>query len=124
MGIFLTAKQSQIRACVELDQACSSEHPCTMNSVPVDTGRVAVVVVARHGERLDYVSRESGGNWVSTSERPFDPPLTKQGIEQAVFLGRHLASANSGHLLFPSVALPTNSYWHSERIVVEIHEVV
>jgi broad specificity phosphatase PhoE len=63
-----------------------------MSNDQIDTGRVAVVVVARHAERLDYVSRDSGGNWVSTAERPYDPPLTNHGIKQALFLGRHLAS--------------------------------
>jgi hypothetical protein len=28
---------------------------------------VAVVVVARHGERLDYVTRDNGNNWVATA---------------------------------------------------------
>jgi broad specificity phosphatase PhoE len=56
------------------------------------SSRVAVVVVARHGERLDYVSRDSGGNWVATAERPFNPPLTNHGRQQAMWLGQHLAS--------------------------------
>ena len=59
---------------------------------------VSVIVVARHGERLDYYIRDnpdaaSGNtNWVATASRPFDPPLTMHGREQAVKLGRHLAA--------------------------------
>jgi len=55
------------------------------------------VVVARHGERLDYVIRDSGYNWTAQQAadrqhgRPYDPPLTDHGKEQAEKLGRHLA---------------------------------
>jgi broad specificity phosphatase PhoE len=45
------------------------------------------VVVVRHGERLDYVMRNGGGNWVATSEQPWNPPLTDKGREQAKALG-------------------------------------
>lgn len=56
-----------------------------------DTAAAAVIVVARHGERLDYVTRDSGGNWVATAhDRPFDTPLTIHGEEQGFRLGRHL----------------------------------
>lgn len=59
---------------------------------------VSVVVVARHGERLDYYyhyntdESMNGFNWLATAERPFDPPLTDHGKEQAKTLGRHLTS--------------------------------
>jgi len=49
------------------------------------------VVVARHGERLDYVSRDSGINWTAQADRPYDPPLTDHGLQQAEKLGKHLA---------------------------------
>jgi len=52
------------------------------------------VVVARHGERLDYVSRDletSSKNWLANSAKPYDPPLTQHGIEQGEKLGRHLS---------------------------------
>ena len=58
----------------------------------------SVIVVARHGERLDYFTRDNPNfesneiNWVATAERPFDPPLTDHGKEQAQTLGRHLSS--------------------------------
>jgi broad specificity phosphatase PhoE len=60
--------------------------------------KVSVVVVARHGERLDYYIRDNPNvsnhvtNWVATAERPFDPPLTDHGKEQAMKLGQHLSN--------------------------------
>lgn len=51
---------------------------------------VATVVVARHGERLDYQMRDAGENWTASAERPWDPPLTSHGQKQAQLLGRHL----------------------------------
>jgi broad specificity phosphatase PhoE len=50
----------------------------------------SIVIVARHGERLDYVTRDAGGNWVASSDRPFDTPLTEHGHEQGRKLGGHL----------------------------------
>jgi broad specificity phosphatase PhoE len=72
------------------------------------SSRVAVVVVARHGERLDYVARDSGGNWVATAERPFNPPLTSHGRQQAVWLGQHLASELQS-LQFPPTSVVYSS---------------
>jgi broad specificity phosphatase PhoE len=60
--------------------------------------KVSVIVVARHGERLDYYIRDNPDvasgetNWVASASRPFDPPLTRHGQEQAQKLGRHLAA--------------------------------
>ena len=51
----------------------------------------AYIIVARHGERLDYVTRDSGGNWTASADRPFDSPLTAHGKEQAFKLGQHVA---------------------------------
>lgn len=63
----------------------------------------SVVIVARHGERLDYVKRDAGENWVTTSERPWDPPLSLHGLEQGGKLGRHLAQ-KLGELGLPQVS--------------------
>ena len=41
------------------------------------------VIIIRHGERLDNVDY----NWVSRSDRPYDPPLTKEGEKQATEAG-------------------------------------
>lgn len=50
-----------------------------------------IVIVARHGERLDYVQAAQGQNFVATAKRPWDPPLTEHGKEQAHKLGRQIA---------------------------------
>jgi len=61
-----------------------------------DTQKTACcyVVVARHGERLDYVRREAGDNWNAQADRPYDPPLTYHGKYQATKLGQHLATGS------------------------------
>jgi len=46
-----------------------------------------VLIVARHGARRDYEMRNEGENWVSTNDRPHDPPLSEEGFEQAIALG-------------------------------------
>ena len=37
------------------------------------------IIVVRHGERLDCVDY----SWGKTTSRPYDPPLTEKGFEQA-----------------------------------------
>jgi broad specificity phosphatase PhoE len=51
------------------------------------------VVVARHGERWDYVQRDAGKGreWIQSTERPWDPPLSPIGLKQAARLGQHLS---------------------------------
>eukprot|EP00980_Cylindrotheca_fusiformis_P015087 scaffold4157_cov136-Cylindrotheca_fusiformis.AAC.37 len=48
---------------------------------------VKSVVVVRHGERLDYTMRDRGENWIPTTDRPWDPPLTDNGRKIANALG-------------------------------------
>jgi broad specificity phosphatase PhoE len=48
------------------------------------------VVVVRHGERLDYVMKDRGLNWIPSTTRPWDPPLTDNGKAQAKALGTEL----------------------------------
>ncbi|KAG7342183.1 phosphoglyceromutase [Nitzschia inconspicua] len=50
------------------------------------------VVVARHGERWDYLQRDAGKGkeWIECAERPWDPPLSPNGLKQALRLGEHL----------------------------------
>ncbi|CAB9514686.1 PGAM [Seminavis robusta] len=50
------------------------------------------LVVARHGERWDYVQRNAGhgADWIATAKRPWDPPLSPLGLKQASRLGSHL----------------------------------
>lgn len=54
------------------------------------------LLVLRHGLRVDEVERD----WVSTSSRPWDPPLAPQGLEQA---GAAPASCRSGGYLWNEV---------------------
>jgi len=50
------------------------------------------VIVARHGERIDYVLRDTlNKNWVATASRPWDPPLTSRGRVQGRLLGKYLS---------------------------------
>lgn len=63
----------------------------------------SVVVVVRHGERLDYVMRDAGQNWIPTAERPWDPPLTERGHQQANALGAALPNILN-ELGLPSIA--------------------
>jgi broad specificity phosphatase PhoE len=64
-----------------------------------DTVKRRVVVVVRHGERLDYVMRDAGQNWVASASRPWDPPLTTNGMEQAKSLGKALPQILDRHNL-------------------------
>ncbi|KAK5051946.1 hypothetical protein LTR84_002749 [Exophiala bonariae] len=43
----------------------------------------AVIIIARHGARLDQVDR----NWITTAEKPYDPPLSYGGWMQCQTLG-------------------------------------
>ena len=52
------------------------------------------VWVARHGNRLDFVNPE----WFNTAQRPYDPPLSDDGVIQAQQLGQRLKSANIAHI--------------------------
>jgi len=61
-----------------------------------------IVVVVRHGERLDYVMRDAGDNWIPTTDRPWDPPLTSNGKEQARTLGKEL------HKILKDLKLPSS----------------
>ncbi|MGC1393699.1 MAG: histidine phosphatase family protein [Coleofasciculaceae cyanobacterium] len=47
------------------------------------------VWIARHGNRLDFVNPE----WFNTAERPYDPPLSEDGVIQASQLGKRLVDS-------------------------------
>jgi len=64
----------------------------------IGLGSGGVLIAARHGERLDYFLRDAGWNWVAEeskteSGRPWDPPLTPRGLDQARELGRRIRRA-------------------------------
>jgi broad specificity phosphatase PhoE len=52
------------------------------------------VWIARHGNRLDFVNPE----WFNTAERPYDPPLSEDGVEQAKQLGQRLVGEGIAHI--------------------------
>lgn len=82
----------------------------------------AVVIVARHGERLDYIMRDRGENWVqqqqqvdgvtvsAASGRPWDTPLTKHGELQAAKLGRQIYREVVDRNLPPLVAVYSSPF--------------
>jgi broad specificity phosphatase PhoE len=45
-----------------------------------------IVWIARHGNRLDFVNP----GWFNTAARPYDPPLSEDGVIQAQKLGKRL----------------------------------
>lgn len=52
------------------------------------------VWIARHGNRLDFVNPE----WFNTAERPYDPPLSSDGLVQAKQLGKRLVEQGIVHI--------------------------
>jgi len=68
------------------------------------------VVVVRHGERQDYVMRDSGKNWIPTSDRPWDPPLTSRGHEQSKALGYALPKILKDQNLPPIAAIYSSPF--------------
>jgi broad specificity phosphatase PhoE len=96
-----TAKGKKERKVIIIIMPLSSSSSSSSSSSfpspsPLLPGGGAVVIVARHGERLDYVQRDDQGNghhnWVQdhVNDAPYDPPLTAHGMQQASKLGRQL----------------------------------
>lgn len=52
------------------------------------------VWIARHGNRLDFVNPD----WFLTAKRPYDPPLSDDGVVQARQLGQRLVGAGIAHI--------------------------
>lgn len=52
------------------------------------------VWIARHGNRLDFVTPE----WFNEAARPYDPPLSEDGFIQAQELGQRLKSEKIAHI--------------------------
>ncbi|MEQ8998571.1 MAG: histidine phosphatase family protein [Coleofasciculus sp. B1-GNL1-01] len=50
--------------------------------------------IARHGNRLDFVNPD----WFNTAERPYDPPLSDDGVGQARELGERLKGETIKHI--------------------------
>lgn len=73
------------------------------------------VWIARHGNRLDFVSPE----WFNTAERRYDPPLSKDGVIQARELAERLKSENIAHI-FASPFLRTIQTAHEVAKVLNL----
>lgn len=78
-----------------------------VSATDLATDATCHIVAARHGERLDYVVRDSGSNWLTlpSTDRPWDPPLTDAGREQAVGLGRRVRRSLAERGLPPVTAV-------------------
>lgn len=74
-----------------------------------------IVWIARHGNRLDFVCPE----WFNTAERPYDPPLSDDGIIQAQELGERLKSENIAHI-FVSPFLRTVQTAHEVAQILDL----
>ncbi|MEM9543368.1 MAG: histidine phosphatase family protein [Cyanobacteria bacterium P01_E01_bin.42] len=53
-----------------------------------------IIWIARHANRLDFVNPE----WFNTAERPYDPPLSEDGLMQAKELGKRLQLEKIKHI--------------------------
>ncbi|YAI82502.1 MAG: histidine phosphatase family protein [cyanobacterium endosymbiont of Rhopalodia sterrenbergii] len=73
------------------------------------------VWIARHGNRLDFVTPE----WFNTAEHPYDPPLSEDGIIQAQQLGKRLKSENIVHI-FASPFLRTIQTAHQIAEILDL----
>jgi broad specificity phosphatase PhoE len=62
--------------------------------LPSPSPKRQIVWIARHGNRLDFVDPD----WFSTAERPYDPPLSADGIVQARELAQRLQQENIAHI--------------------------
>lgn len=87
-----------------------------------DNNEISVVVVGRHGERLDYQLRDSGINWVATADKPFDPPLTEYGKEKAFTMGKHLAAELEILKCPPVSAIYTSPFLRCRQTSVEAQQ--
>lgn len=83
------------------------------------TAGARYLVVARHGERLDYVSRDAGNPWTPTATHPYDPPLTDHGKQQAHKLGSHLRQEMIRRGIPPVTAVYSSPFLRCRQTSVE-----
>jgi broad specificity phosphatase PhoE len=110
--------------------ATMGESPCFMNLFPPDENLpsqqhetmkpAGAVVVVRHGERLDYIMRDRGENWIPTTDRPWDPPLTDHGREQANALGLALPKMLETLNLPPITAVYSSPFYRCRQTASEL----
>lgn len=73
------------------------------------------VWIARHANRLDFVNPD----WFLTAQRPYDPPLSPDGEEQAKALAKRLAGVSIAHI-FASPFLRTVQTAHAVAEVLDL----
>ena len=72
------------------------------------------IIVVRHGERLDNVDYR----WTDTADRPYDPPLTEKGEEQARETGKRFVGKVIVYCCLSHV------YSHAFMCIQEIHSII
>ena len=65
-------------------RACACAKSVRMEMASPSDGILQRIIVIRHGERLDCVDY----SWTDTAARPYDPPLTESGVQQARETGK------------------------------------
>ncbi|MCU0518756.1 MAG: histidine phosphatase family protein [Oscillatoria sp. Prado101] len=73
------------------------------------------VWIARHANRLDFVNPD----WFITADRPYDPPLSPDGEEQARALAKRMAGESIAHI-FASPFLRTVQTAHAVAEVLDL----
>lgn len=73
------------------------------------------VWIARHANRLDFVNPD----WFLSAKRPYDPPLSPDGEEQAKALAKRLAGVSIAHV-FASPFLRTVQTAHAVAEVLDL----
>jgi broad specificity phosphatase PhoE len=73
------------------------------------------VWIARHANRLDFVNPD----WFLSAKRPYDPPLSPDGEEQAKALAKRLAGVSIAHI-FASPFLRTVQTAHAVAEVLDL----
>ncbi len=71
--------------------------------------------ISRHGNRLDFVDTD----WFTRAERPYDPPLSEDGVVQARELGARLKSESIAHI-FASPFLRTVQTAHEVASILDL----
>lgn len=95
-----------------------------------NTATAAYVIVARHGERLDYQWRDQlRRNWVQEQKdmmsgggRPWDPPLTDHGWEQGRRLGKQLGQEVSQRGIPPVSAVFASPFLRCRQTALAARE--
>ena len=77
-----------------------------------------IVWLTRHGNRQDFVDPD----WPKTAERPHDPGLSPDGIQQAKHLGRRLEGEGIAHLFAsPFLRCVQTAHYVAEALDLRIY---